>query len=226
MMFRMIFRSVLGVILLMLVLFAPAGTMAWPEAWIFLALFIGCSVATGIWLKVTDPDLLAARMKSPLSADQRPRDRIVIAAIMLVFWGWFVVMALDARRFEWSHVPLWIEVLGALMVIGAFYGWITVLRANRFAATNVRVQRERGQTVVSTGPYAVVRHPMYAYAVLLIVGTALLLGSLWGGLLGVILLVPLFGVRAVGEEAVLLDGLAGYRDYTAKVRYRLIPGVW
>jgi len=112
------------------------------------------------------------------------------------------------------------------MVVAAFYGWFTVLRANRFAAANVRVQPERGQTVISTGPYAVVRHPMYAYAVLFVVGTAVFLGSLWGLLLGLIVLVPLFGLRAVGEEAVLLDGLAGYRDYTAKVRYRLIPGVW
>jgi len=226
MMFKMIVRSIVGVILFALVLFVPAGTLDWPEGWSFLALFAGCSVATGIWLKITDPDLLAARMKSPLSADQRPRDRAIIAVLMLVSWGWFVVIALDARRFGWSNLPAPIEALGAVMVVAAFYGWFTVLRANRFAAANVRVQPERGQTVISTGPYAVVRHPMYAYAVLFVVGTALLLGSLWGLLLGLIVLVPLFGLRAVGEEAVLLDGLAGYRDYTAKVRYRLIPGVW
>jgi len=226
MLLRMIVRSIFGVILFMLVLFVPAGTIAWPQGWIFLALFIGCGAATGVWLYIAEPDLLAARMKSPLSADQRLRDRVIIAVLMLAFWGWFIVMALDARRFGWSRVPAAIEALGALMVVAAFYGWFTVLRANRFAATNVRVQRERGQTVISSGPYAVVRHPMYGYAVLLIVGTALLLGSLWGLLLGVVLLVPLFGIRAVGEETVLMEGLEGYRDYTSRVRYRMIPGVW
>ncbi len=226
MMSQVIVRSIVGVVLFVLVLFVPAGTIAWPEGWIFLALFIGCSLGTTIWLRAVDPDLLAARMQSPLRGDQRPRDRLIMAVLLLLFWGWFAVMALDARRFGWSHVPVWGKVLGALLVAGAFWGWITVLRANRFAATNVRVQHERGQTVISTGPYAFVRHPMYGYAILLIVGTALLLGSLWGLLLGVVLLVPLFGLRAVGEEAVLLEGLPGYRDYAAKVKYRMLPGIW
>jgi protein-S-isoprenylcysteine O-methyltransferase Ste14 len=109
--------------------------------------------------------------------------------------------------------------------VGAFYGWIGVLRANSFAAVTVRLQKERGQTVISTGPYAVVRHPMYSYAVLLMIGAPLLLGSLWG-LLGVVVLLPLLAARALGEEVMLMDGLPGYREYAAKVRFRLLPGVW
>ena len=108
---------------------------------------------------------------------------------------------------------------------GRLYGWVRVLRANRFAAVTVRLQEERGQTVISTGPYAVVRHPMYAYAVLLLIRAPLLRGSLWG-LLGVVLLLPLLAARALGEEVMLLDGLPGYREYAAKVRFRLLPGVW
>jgi protein-S-isoprenylcysteine O-methyltransferase Ste14 len=225
MLLRMIGRCFLGVVFFGLVLFFPAGTVAWAQAWIFIVLFTGCSVATAVWMAVTDPDLLAARTKSPMSADQKPRDRLLMAAILAAFWPWFVLMALDARRFGWSQVPLWAQVLGAALVAATFVGWFTVLRANRFAATNVRLQHERGQTVISTGPYAAVRHPMYAYTVLLLIGTPLLLGSLWG-LLGVLLLMPLFALRTLSEEAMLMDGLAGYRDYAAKVRFRLVPGLW
>jgi len=134
-------------------------------------------------------------------------------------------MAVDARRFGWSHTPLWAQVFGAALIMGAFYGWVRVLRANRFAAVTVRLQKERGQTVISTGPYAVVRHPMYAYALLLMIGSPLLLGSVWG-LLGLVLFIPLLAARLLGEETMLMDGLPGYREYAAKVRFRILPGVW
>ena len=208
-----------------LLLFLPAGTLAWPQAWIFLALFNLCSQAIGLWLLKTNPELLAERMKSPLSANQRPRDRLVMAAILLFWCAWLGFMALDARRFGWSHTPLWAQVIGAALIVGAFWGWVGVLRANSFAAVTVRLQTERGQTVISTGPYAVVRHPMYAYALPLFIGMPLLLGSLWG-LLGVVVVVPLMAARALGEEALLMAGLPGYREYAAKVRFRLLPGLW
>lgn len=210
---------------LILLLFLPAGTFAWPQAWIFLALFNGCGHAIGIWLLKTNPDLLAERMKSPLGAGQRPRDRAIMGAIGVFLCAWLVFMALDARRFGWSHTPLWAQATGAVLILGAFYGWTEVLRANSFAATTIRLQEERGQTVISTGPYAIVRHPMYGYTVLLLIGTPLLLGSLWG-LLGVFGAIPLLGARALGEEALLMEGLPGYRAYAARVRFRLLPGIW
>lgn len=215
----------LRLLLLWALLFLPAGTLAWPQAWIFLALFVGCGSAIGVWLLKTNPSLLAERMKSPFSADQAARDRAVIIAMVLCFFGWFVLMGLDARRFGWSHTPTWAQVLGALLIVGAFCGWAQVLRANHFASVTVRLQKERGQTVISTGPYAVVRHPMYSYALLLMIGAPLLLGSLWG-LLWLALFVPLLVLRTLGEEAMLMDGLPGYRDYAAEVRFRLLPGVW
>jgi protein-S-isoprenylcysteine O-methyltransferase Ste14 len=224
-MMKVVFQTLTLNVVLCLLLFLPAGTLAWPQAWIFLAIFNVCSQATGVWLLKTDPALLAERMKSPLSADQRPRDRVVILGINVFFIVWLVFMGLDARRFGWSHTPAWAQVIGALLIVGAFYGWVGVLRANSFASVTVRVQRERGQTVISTGPYAVVRHPMYAYVVLLLIGTPLLLGSLWG-LLGLFVAMPLVAVRALGEEDLLMDGLPGYREYAAKVRFRLLPGVW
>ena len=157
-------RSVISFVLLGLILFGSAGTLAWPQAWVFLALFILCSVGMGVWLKRTDPELLAERMKSPFSGDQSLRDRIVIVLVMVWFAVWLVVMGLDVR-FGWSGaVPVWAEVLGAVLILAAFWGWVRVLQANRFASPQVRVQPERGQRVASSGPYAIVRHPMYSFA--------------------------------------------------------------
>jgi protein-S-isoprenylcysteine O-methyltransferase Ste14 len=222
---KVLLQSLGFALVLGLLLFLPAGTLAWAQGWIFLALFCGCSFATGAWLRKADPALFAERTKSPMGGDQRPRDRAVMMALMLGLAGWVVVMALDARRFGWSEVPLWAEALGAVLILAAFLGWVTVLRVNSFAATRVRLQPERGQTVISTGPYGAVRHPMYAYGLLLMIGAPLLLGSLWG-LLGLALFVPLLAARLLGEEAMLRAGLPGYRDYAAKVRYRLVPGIW
>ena len=146
-------------------------------------------------------------------------------ALTLFFCVWIAFLGLDARRFGWSHVPPWAEAIGALCVVAAFWGWVGVLRANSFASVTVRVQQERGQTVISTGPYAVVRHPMYAYALFLLIGMPLLLGSRWG-LLGVPLAMPLLAARVLGEEDLLMQGLPGYREYAAKVRFRLLPGLW
>ncbi len=225
MLLNLIVRSVLGILAFALFLFLPAGTLDWLQAWVFLAIFIVASVAIGLWLLKTDPGLLAARMASPLSADQQPRDRAIIATIMVLFFPWFAFMALDGKRFGWSHVPVWVKAVGAVLVALSFWGNVGVLRANSFAAVNVRVQPERGQMVADTGPYAVVRHPMYAWILPLLLGTPLLLGSAWG-VLWLALFVPLLVARILGEEAVLMAGLAGYRDYAARVRYRLIPGIW
>jgi protein-S-isoprenylcysteine O-methyltransferase Ste14 len=111
------------------------------------------------------------------------------------------------------------------LVTWSFWGWITVLRANSFATATIEVQKERGQSVIRTGPYARVRHPMYAYCIPFAIATTLMLGSLWG-LAGLIPFFMLLGARTLGEEAVLKEGLAGYRDYAARVRCRLLPGVW
>lgn len=222
---KVLLQSLVFAVILGLLLFLPAGDPAWPQGWAFLLLFWGCCVALGVWLRRADPELFAERLRSPMGADQKPRDRAVMGAISLGMGAWIVFMALDARRLRWSAAPLWAELLGALLIVFAFLGWVTVLRANSFATTRVRLQPERGQTVISAGPYGVVRHPMYAYALLLMIGTPLLLGSLWG-LLWLVLFLPLLGARLLGEEAMLKEGLAGYRDYAARVRYRLVPGIW
>jgi protein-S-isoprenylcysteine O-methyltransferase Ste14 len=218
-------RNITTLAVIVGLIFLPAGTLDWLQGWIFLALLVGCSLALGLWLQRTDTALLAERMKSPFSVDQARRDRVVMGAILLAMAAWLAFMALDARRFGWSHTPPWAQWLGAVLILAAFIGWTAVLKANSFASVAVRLQPERGQRVISTGPYAVVRHPMYAFALLLMLGAPLLLGSLWG-LLGVALLAPLLMARIRGEEAMLDAGLPGYRDYAARVRHRLLPGIW
>jgi protein-S-isoprenylcysteine O-methyltransferase Ste14 len=218
-------QSVTGLALSALLLFVPAGTVAWPQGWVFLVLFSVCSQVTDLWLWRRDPALLLARMRSPLAAGQTPRDRRVMQAILVAFVGWIVLMALDARRFGWSHTPLWAQVIGGCLIVATFWGWFRVLRANRFATTTIQLQREHGQRVIDTGPYAVVRHPMYAYDILLMLGAPLLLGSLWG-LVALVVFIPLLAARVIGEEAMLLAGLPGYADYVRKVRFRLAPGIW
>jgi protein-S-isoprenylcysteine O-methyltransferase Ste14 len=116
-------------------------------------------------------------------------------------------------------------VLGGTLIGLAFWGWAEVLRVNSFAVTTIELQGARGQAVVDSGPYALVRHPMYAFALLLMIGAPLLLGSVWG-LAWILAFIPLLAARALGEEAMLRQGLEGYDDYARKVRFRLLPGVW
>lgn len=221
----LIVQSVIGFAVAALLLFLPAGTTDWAQGWAFLLLFAACGLVTDVWLLRRDPALLATRMRSPLAAGQSGRDRAIMGVILAVFVGWFVLMALDACRFGWSHTPQWAQAVGAALIVAAFWGWFRVLRANSFASTTIQLHRERGQTVVSTGPYAVVRHPMYAYAILMLLGAPLMLGSLWG-LAALVIFLPLLAARVIGEEALLLKGLPGYADYARKVRFRLAPGIW
>jgi protein-S-isoprenylcysteine O-methyltransferase Ste14 len=134
-------------------------------------------------------------------------------------------MALDAVRFRWSKVPPWLQGIGALLLLGSFYIFYLTFRENSYLSPAVRVQTERSQTVVSTGPYRYVRHPMYAAFVLFTLGTALLLGS-WYGLVGGLLLIGMIAWRAVQEERVLREELKGYRAYMTRVRYRFVPYLW
>jgi protein-S-isoprenylcysteine O-methyltransferase Ste14 len=201
-----------------------AGTLHWPALWVFLATVAISGVAGGLWLAKIDPDLLAERMRPVMQADQPAADK----TFMLAFGGtallWFVAMGLD-RRAHASFMPLTLQALGLAMLLASTSFILWVMRENSFAAPVVKVQAERGHHVVSTGPYALVRHPMYSGAVLFCVGAALLLGSWWGVLISPVFAV-LFAVRTGIEERTLAADLPDYADYAARVRYRLLPGVW
>jgi protein-S-isoprenylcysteine O-methyltransferase Ste14 len=206
-------------------LFVSAGTLLWPAGWAFIAIFFSFAVAIVLWLARKEPELLQERMSSPMQSGQPLWDKVFVVAVLLLFLTWLIVMPLDAVRFGWSEVPEWLQILGALGVVLSFYIMFLTFRENAYLALVVKVQEERGQSVVSTGPYRYVRHPMYASMFLFFPAAALLLGSWWGLLLCVVLL-GLLVWRIPLEERMLENGLAGYEEYARKVRYRLIPRVW
>lgn len=203
-------------------LFGGAGTLRYWQAWLYLTLFVVLSIALTLDLLRRDPALLERRMKGGPTAERRPAQRRIMLGASLGFVALIVVPALD-RRFGWSSVPMPVVILGeALFVVGfAFIG--RVYRENSYTSATIEVAKD--QRVVDTGPYAVVRHPMYASALLYLAGTPLALGSYWG-LLGLALILPSLVWRLLDEERMLAAELPGYAEYTARVRSRLIPGLW
>ena len=190
-----------------------------------MALFFGFALAMVLWLAREEPELLAERMSSPIQRGQPLWDKVFVAAVVLLFLAWLIVMPLDAVRFGWSEVPGWLQFLGALGLVLSFYIMFLAFRENAYLAVVVKLQEERGQSVVSTGPYRYVRHPLYSSTFLFLPAAALLLGSWWGFLPGAVVL-GLLVWRIPLEERVLENGLAGYDEYERNVRYRLIPRVW
>jgi protein-S-isoprenylcysteine O-methyltransferase Ste14 len=205
-------------------LFASAGTLQWPGAWAFLATSAVLGPACGLWLARTDPALLAERLRLTARDGQPVADKKFMLVFVATAFVWFVAIGID-RRAHASHVPLPLEALGLAMYLlsTGFIMW--VFHENSFAAPVVKVQAERAHHVISTGPYAWVRHPMYSGVMLFFVGAPLLLGSWWGVAMAP-LFVVLFAIRIAIEERALIAGLPGYADYTAQVRYRLVPGFW
>ena len=214
--------AVIGVVALAAVLFVPAWTVDYWQAWAFIVVFTISTNAIGIYLARNDPALLERRKQIGPTAEQRPAQRIAITLGILSFLGVMVLSALD-HRFGWSTVPAWVSVVGDLLVALGLLVDLLVFRANTYGASNVQVTE--GQTVISTGPYAIVRHPMYAGVLVMVVGTPLALGSLWGLLL-VLVTVPVLVWRILDEESLLEHELSGYTAYTRRVRHRLVPYVW
>src|SRR5262249_2734022 len=187
-----------------------------------LALFFGLSGIITHDLMRRDPALLERRMKGGPAAEKRPLQRFIMLGASIGFIGLLVVPALDFR-FGWSRVPTGGVLIGYLVFVLGF-GFIgRVYRENTFTSATIEVTE--GQRVVSTGPYAVVRHPMYASGLLYVVGTPLALGSYWG-LLAVAFMLPFLLWRLLDEERVLARELPGYTDSQRRVRYRLVPYMW
>ena len=221
---KLLIQTAIWLGLTAVLLFVPAGTLRWPEAWMFLAEFAVLGLISGFAIARHDPELLRERMRAPVQRDQKSWDKILLTLFFALWLVQYVVIGLDAR-YHVSDVPLWLKVAGALAIAFGLYAFHVVMRTNTFAAPVVKIQTERKHSVVSTGPYAFVRHPMYAGAIPLIVGTPLLLGS-WYGLAVSALLIAFLAIRAVLEEETLKAELDGYAAYAARVRYRLVPGVW
>ena len=221
---KLLLQNTIFVVGLGALLFASAGTLDWPAAWVFLVVSAIIGPACGLWLARTDPALLAERMRPTFQADQPAADKKFMLTFVVVALIWLVAIGLD-RRAQASHVPLVLQALGLAMYLLSTVFIMWVFRENSFAAPVVRVQAERHHRVVTSGPYAFVRHPMYGSIMLFFFGVPLLLGSWWGVAIAPVFAV-LFAIRARIEERALVEGLPDYADYAARVRYRLVPGLW
>lgn len=214
--------AVVGLVFFGLVLFVPAGTFSYWQAWAFMAVFTFVTAVPTWYLAVRDPAVLQRRLTAGPAAETRTVQRWTMSAAGLLVVAVPVVSALD-HRFGWSAVPTPVVVLGLVLVGAGLALTQVVIIQNRFAAATVTV--EDHQPVVSSGLYGIVRHPMYTGAVVMMVGMPLALDSYWG----LVTLVPgaaILAARILDEEALLRDELDGYREYCEKVHYRLVPGVW
>jgi len=221
----LILQSSAWIVLMAVLLFWPAGNWLWPQGWAFLAIFILGSILFCTWLWRRDPALLVSRLQPVVQQGQAGWDKLFMACAVIVWNLWLVLMALDAQRWRFSEMPVWLNAIGGALIASGFAATMPVFAANSFAAPVVRIQQERGHHLIDTGPYAIVRHPMYASALLYIIGVPLLLGS-WIGLAVVPLMLIGLAPRAVREEELLKRELPGYADYMTRVRWRMIPHIW
>jgi protein-S-isoprenylcysteine O-methyltransferase Ste14 len=212
-------RLVGGVIAIAAMFFLPAGTFRYWQAWVYMLILLVPLVIFATYLLLRNPALLERRMRT---REMEPEQRKIIALSSTVLLAAFIVPGLD-RRFGWSSVPTWLVLVSDAIVLLSYLLFILVLRENEYAGRTVEV--EQRQRVITTGPYSLVRHPMYL-AVLQMNGfSPLALGSAWAMIVVAILPIVLVA-RIVNEEKVLLRDLDGYADYCKAVRYRLVPGIW
>lgn len=209
---------------LLAAVFLPAGTIYWPAGWLFVACLFGFTVAVLHLTLTTQSGLLEERTQLR-HADQKAWDRIYPTLFGIVSLAWLIMAPLDAVRFGWSAVPLWLQAAGLVGLVLSLYIIYLTFRENAFLSHVVRIQEERGHTVISTGPYAYVRHPMYAGVILMFFTAALLLGS-WVSVGISAVLTVLFAIRARREEETLREELAGYDAYMNHVQARFIPYLW
>ncbi len=210
------------VVMLGLTLFACAGTLNYWQAWVYLAVFALCVLLISSYLLVRDRRLLESRLNIGPAAETQRTQQVIQVFANLFFLALFAVPGLD-RRFGWSHVPPVLSVLSNGMAALSLFFVFLVFRENSFTSAIVEVSDE--QRVVSTGPYSLVRHPMYSGALLLLIFTPLALGS-WVGLPFVIPVALVIVARLLAEERFLTASLKGYGDYRRKVHWRLIPYIW
>jgi protein-S-isoprenylcysteine O-methyltransferase Ste14 len=216
-------RSLAGFVpFLALLIFLPAGTLAYWQGWVYLGVFVACCALMTAALLKLDPALVARRLAVGPKAEREPAQKRIQWIASLCLLALYILSALDWGQ-GWSTVPTGVALLGDLLTVLGFAVMYRVFRENSYAAATVTV--EAGQRVISTGPYALVRHPMYAGALLLFLGTPLALGS-WWGLAVYIPSVAILVARLRDEEQFLMRNLSGYDDYCRRVRFRLVPGLW
>jgi protein-S-isoprenylcysteine O-methyltransferase Ste14 len=219
---RLATQSLLFLLVMGALLFLPAGTFDYWEAWVFIAVFIACNLPLTVWVAINDPRLLERRMRAGPTAEKEKSQKIIVTIVLLSLAVAVLVPALD-HRFGWTDVSTSVVILGNALIAISYVGFYFVLRENTYGAATIRV--EENQRVISTGPYAIVRHPMYAAALILMLGIPLALGS-WWGLLAFAPGVPALVWRILDEERLLKRDLPGYAEYMQRMRFRLIPGLF
>ena len=218
---RNVVAGVAAMAVALLLFFAPVGTFDFPQAWVYLGVTVAANAVMFEYFRRSDPDLLKRRMASP-AGEKATSQKLLQAGAILTIAGIVVISSLD-HRFVWSRVPLPVEVAGYALVVLGYLIYFIVFRENTFGGATIVVVPD--QKVIDTGPYAIVRHPMYVGLLVVFLGTPLALGSWWG----LVMLVPtalILVLRIRYEEAFLTVELPGYADYRRKVRYRIVPFLW
>ena len=204
-------------------MFVPAGTWSWPRGWLFFGVFCALTAIACIWLWIVNPEIFAARSK--IQKGTKAWDVPVTIGIITSFAAILPVSALDDARFHWAPQPDSVVGLGYVLFVAGYMGTAWAQSVNRHFEATVRIQTDRDHHVIETGPYAFIRHPGYAFAILMMAGMPLALGSLYGLIPAGVAFVFLV-IRTLGEDATLKAELPGYRDYAARVKQRWLPGVW
>ncbi|MFN8488594.1 MAG: isoprenylcysteine carboxylmethyltransferase family protein [Caldilineaceae bacterium] len=214
--------ALIGLLVFGVLLFLPAGTFRYWQAWVFILVFAVSTNVIGLYLALKDPALLERRKKFGPGQEQSPAQKVIISLAFLSFLGLLVFCALD-HRFSWSPVSPVISVAGDILVALGLFIDLLVFRENSYGGSTIEIVE--GQKVISTGPYALMRHPMYGGVLIMVIGIPLALDS-WWGLAILLLTVPILMWRILDEEQMLKKDLPGYVEYTQKVHYRLVPYLW
>jgi len=219
-------KAIGGLAILFLVmaslLFLPARTFAYWQAWVFLAVYFSASIAISLYLITSDPALLARRMSGGPFAEKEPAQRVIMSITSLAFVGLLVLPAIG-HRLRWSELSPGAALAGDVLVLLGWLGIFFVFKENSFSSATIELASD--QRVISTGPYAWMRHPMYAAALVMLLGIPIALGSSWGVLI-VVAMLPVLIWRLLDEERFLVRNLPGYAEYQRRVRYRLLPPIW
>lgn len=216
-------KVIIGIIVLLLLLFGSAGTIYWIEAWILIIIYFIYVLGSFIWLKKNNPELLKERTSRRNEGKWWDKIILTIYTILLMFM--LVICGIDAVRFHWSNLPLILKIIGFIGYIPSVIIIFLTIKENAYLSEVVRIQKDRSQQVVKTGPYKYVRHPMYSGIILMILFTPFALGS-FIALIFSGLIIILFIIRTYLEDKTLQNELPGYKEYIKKVRYRLVPGLW
>jgi protein-S-isoprenylcysteine O-methyltransferase Ste14 len=204
-------------------MFGAAGTWDWPRGWMFFGAYCALTLIACLWLWVVNPEIFAARSK--MQAGTKGWDKILTVVIILAYLTIYPVSALDDGRFHWAPQSDWVVYFGLAMFTLGFMGFAWASSVNRHFEATVRIQTDRDHKVIDTGPYAIVRHPGYILALIMVAGMPLAMGSLYG-LIPAGVMVLLILIRTLGEDATLKAELPGYKEYAMRVKYRWIPGIF